>query len=88
MSLIFNTKMKISIKPNSQRKENGKWMPVADIYIHEGEKTRCLGWKWEGKELETKEKADFVARVFSKQKLRREGYLKEKQIRTSSTRES
>lgn len=69
--------MKIDIQLNSRVNDDGQWMPKADIFIHEGNQTRCIPWEWWDQEFDSREAADRHARFNAIQKLIRDGYPKE-----------
>ena len=65
--------MKTDIKLDSRKKQFGQWIPSLQFFIHQGNETRHLGWKWK-KTFDTKEKADRFAVLGAKHLLTKQGY--------------
>ncbi len=68
--------MKIDIQINSRQNKEGQWIPMADIFVHEANHTRCIPREW-AKGFKTKETAKQYARFNAVQYLIRNGYRKE-----------
>lgn len=69
--------IQVVIEATSYRRQNGKWIPQAVIFVHEGDQTRVVPYIWPSQECENRDAADLCARFGAKHTLIMNGYSKE-----------
>lgn len=67
----------VFIEATSYRRQNGKWIPQAVLFVNEGDQTRVVPYVWLNQECENRDGADFYARFASKRYLIKNGFKKE-----------
>ena len=68
--------MNIVIEVISYRRQNGKWVPKANMLVSDGAQTRVVPYIWLNQECDNRDGADLCARFGAKQMLIRNGYSK------------
>lgn len=65
--------MAIDIKAKSHKRDSVDWISRVDVYIHEGNTTRHIGWEWPDQKFDTRLKADRFAVLAANQLLIKRG---------------